>query len=434
MFMRLCLPALLFLLPTPLLAAPDAAQTAAICGTRTTCKIEKTYDAGRSPAGAPLSVAEVRLGVADRPEKSDEGCRTPDGKLDGGTELWLLDGDRPPSLLLALCNDGYGASGIGEDEIKVGPNRLVHWQVGGSAWRWIQTTTYSLVPWRALTDRSCSYHNISELSGITTDTDFSSLVIRSIAKDSRLKDPGMGCPDWPASADKSFTPEPEKGTYGAYNLVNPARGSDADLPAGGTIGSCVPAMTSAGVNGFVVHGRPASPAQAAEIKVFATGLHTLTIQVFDPLAADQSAPAGGSWIHKPHVEVWVGYNKEQIYTQLPLTQLMQVGIDLDGNVYKGVGRAGTLPRVERRQATDEAGRRVTILELIWKNEYELIGGVAVVYSQAEGGKQTRLVSTTGIVNNRPLYLPSVREFYDKEPADKWGRCRLLPGGRLVRAD
>jgi hypothetical protein len=434
MFMRLCLPISLLLLPTPLLAAPDAALTEAICGARTTCKIEKTYDAGRSPAGAPLSVAEARLGFADRPEKSEEGCRTDGGKPDGGTELWLLDGDKPPSLLLVLCNDGYGMAGVGEDEVKVGPNRLVHWRTGGSSWRWTETVTYSLVPWRPLTERSCSYHNVSEQSGVTTDIDFSTLVIRSIAKDSRIKDPGMGCPDWPATADKAFSPEPEKGTYGAYNLLNPARSSDVDLPVGGTIGNCTAAMTSAGSNGFVVHGQPAPAAQAAEIKALATGLHTLTIQVFDPLAASQPAPAGGSWIHKPHVEVWVGYNKEEIKTQLPLSQLLQIGVDLDGNVHKGVGRAGTLPKVQRWQATDEAGRRVTVLELIWRNEYELIGGVAVVYSQAEGGKQARLVSTTGIVNNRPLYLPSVREFSDKEPADRPGRCRLLAGGRMVRAD
>lgn len=433
MLERFALPAFLLLLPTALLAAPDIAQTTAICGQRTTCKVEKTHDAGKSPAGAQLTVAKVWLGLADKPEEIDEGCRTDGGTLDGGTEYWLLDGSKPPARLLKLCNDGYGIAGVGEDEVKVGPNRLVHWQTGGSAWRWTSTVTYSLVPWRPLSERDCSYHNVSEQSGTTTDIDFATLVVRSIAKDRRTKDPGMGCPAWPASADKSFSPEPEKGTYGAYNVVSPARSDNPDVPTGGTIGDCVAAMTTAGANGFVVFGKPAPPAQAAEIKTLATGLHTLLIQVYDPVAANEPAPVGGSWVNRPHVEVWVGYNREQTYTQLPLSQLLQIGVDLDGKIYRGIGGGAALPKVQRWQTTDQAGRPVTLLELIWSDEYALLGGVAVVYSQAETGRQTRLVSTTGIVNNRPLYLPTVQEFSVKEDARKPGRCRLA-GNRMDRAD
>src|SRR5688500_1350258 len=102
---RLALSAFLLMLPTALSATPDAAQTATICGQRTTCKVEKTHDAGKSPAGTPLAVAEVRLGLADKPEESDEGCRTGGGIPDGGTEYWLLDGGKPPARLLKLCND-----------------------------------------------------------------------------------------------------------------------------------------------------------------------------------------------------------------------------------------------------------------------------------------------------------------------------------------
>ena len=55
---------------------------------------------------------------------------------DGGVEYWLLDGKATPKQVLQLCNDGYGSSGVGEDEVEVGPNRLVHHQYGGSSWRW----------------------------------------------------------------------------------------------------------------------------------------------------------------------------------------------------------------------------------------------------------------------------------------------------------
>ncbi|NQW51088.1 MAG: hypothetical protein HQ465_07605, partial [Rhodospirillales bacterium] len=94
----------LSLLPVAALAAPDAAQTAAICGQRTACKVAKTFDAGRSPTDTPLSVVEVRLGLADKPRDQDEGCISGDGR-DGGVEYWLLQGTAPPKQVLQLCND-----------------------------------------------------------------------------------------------------------------------------------------------------------------------------------------------------------------------------------------------------------------------------------------------------------------------------------------
>lgn len=173
----------LSLLPVAALAAPDAVQTAAICGTRTTCKVEKTRDAGKSPAGASLTVVELRLGLADKPKDQDEGCIDGNAR-DGGVEYWLLDGTAPPRQVLQLCNDGYGMAGVGEDEVEVGPNRLVHRQSGGSSWRWSMDVTYSLIPFRAVTEQDCSYHNVSEQSGTLTDIDYRTRRVRALAKDS----------------------------------------------------------------------------------------------------------------------------------------------------------------------------------------------------------------------------------------------------------
>ena len=423
---------LALVVPAAVSAAPDPAQTAAICGKRASCKVAETFDAGKSPTGTPLSVVEIRLGLADKPRDQEQGCLAGNGR-DGGVEYWLLDGTAAPKQVLQLCNDGYGSSGVGEDEVRVRPNRLIHWQTGGSAWRWTTTVTSSLVPLQVLGELSCSYHNGAEQTGTKTYIDFDTLVVRSIAKDSRVKDLSIGCPDWPTGPARNFSPEPEKGVYGAYNLVSPARRDTPDVPAGGTIGDCTSAMTTAGAGGFVVFGTPAPRAQAAEIKVLPTGLHTLLIQVHDPLAANQPAPAGGSWVNLPHLEIWVGYSTMYTYTQLPLAELLQVGIDLEGKVYRGVGRAGVLPKVKRWEAKDEAGRPVTLLEAKWPDEFALLGGVAVVYSQAEAGRQVRLVSTTGIVNNRPLYLPQVQDFSDRQDGGKQARCRLS-GNRMVRAN
>jgi hypothetical protein len=186
-------------------------------------------------------------------------------------------------------------------------------------------------------------------------------------------------------------------------------------------------MTTAGANGFVVYGNPAVAALAAEIRVVAESLGSLLIQVFDPTAATQPAPAGGSWINLPHLEIWVGRNGENLFTRLPLADLSQIGVDLNGRVYDGVGKKGPPPSVERWQASDASGRPVVVLRLSWADEYALLRGTALVYSQAEAGKQARLVSTTGIANNRPLYVPEIVSIPKRDAGPQPGSCRVRDG-------
>lgn len=411
------------LLPVAAFAAPDAAQTAAICGQRASCKVEKTYDAGKSPDGAALSVVQIRLGLADKPKDQDEGCIN-DNARDGGTEYWLLQGTAAPKQVLQLCNDGYGMAGVGEDEVEVGPNRLIHHQYGGSSWRWSMDVTYSLAPFRAMTEQDCSYHNVSEQSGTLTDIDYRTRLVRALAKDSTVRDIGMGCPLWP-KPPQAFAARTDAETVGAYPVVAPGLPGKATIPAGTALGNCIPGMTTAGDNGFIVWGKPAAADQAAEIRTIGVGSNTLIVQVFDPVPA--AAPAGGSWIHQPHLEIWVGQNSDEISTMLPLGQMTQTGITLDGAVHRGVGKASPSPKVERWAARDERNRPATVLRLVWPDEYALINGVTVVYSQAEAGKQARLVATAGFANNRPIYVPDMLTLSGRPSTSDRGLCQVRDG-------
>ena len=423
--------AALFLFPLTASAA-DPAQTAAICGQRSTCAIARSHDAGKAASGASLTVEEVHLGLRDKPDDTGEGCRNGD-EFDGGVEYWLIESATPPRRILKLCNDGYGAAGVGDDSVEIAANRLVHTQSGGSAWRWDSVVTYSLAPWQAVSERSCNFHTSIETTGTTTDLDFTTRSVRSLAKDSRKKDVELGCPDWPPETSATLTPEPAPGLYAAYNLVVPGTTGDAlALPSGTAIGDCVPAMTTAGANGFLVYGKPSAPGQVAEVKTVATSLQELVIQVLDPTAPTQPAPAGGSWIDLPHVEIWIGLNGEEVRTRLGVDDLHQTGVDLAGKVHEGVGRKGPLPSVEHWPAKDEAGRPVVVLRLRWADDYALLHGVALVYSQADAGKQARLVATTGIANNRPLYVPSVVPLSDRNIEPRPGTCHL--GDGLLSAD
>ncbi|MEI6201727.1 MAG: hypothetical protein WCP68_07235, partial [Enhydrobacter sp.] len=92
-----------------------------------------------------------------------------------------------------------------------------------------------------------------------------------------------------------------------------------------------------------------------------------------------------------------------------------------------------LPSVERWQATDASGRAVTVMRLSWANQQTLFSGMAIAYSQNEAGKSVRVVANTGIVNDRPAYLPKIVSFADAMITPAVGVCRVRDG-RLIRAD
>ena len=360
-------------LPAASYAAPTPAQTAAICQHRAGCTIGKSLDAGK-----PLTV--VQASVA--------GC----------TEDWLIEKDLPPRALLKRCKDG-GA-------VTVSPNRLTHKQSGTSDVAWERTVTYSLSPWQALSERGCSYRKGATANGTASDIDYTSLIVRSIDKDSAA--PGnAGCPAWPAT----FSATPDTGLRAGYDVAAPI----LDKEAVGTkvaIGDCVPAMTTAGVNGFLTRGGPAPADKAAEIKIVSESTSTLLVQVYDPLA-DRSS----------RVEVWFPAG----------TDLARIGIALAGAESAPSEKKEILPSVTRWQATDAGGRAVTVMRLSWENQATLFSGMAIAYSQNEGGKPARVVANTGIVNDRPAYLPKIVSFADAMITPAVGVCHVRDG-RLMRAD
>ena len=150
--------------------------------------------------GKRLVVAEAKFGLADKPaEGPDTGCINddPDGtdEYNGGHEFWLLKGDEAPRLLLKLCNDGYGAAGMGEDEVKVFPNGIQHFQAGGSNWRWESTKTIRLSPLAVTRELACSYNTVGAGTGQILDIDRETLRVRAVGYVTRDKwsDDQMEC-------------------------------------------------------------------------------------------------------------------------------------------------------------------------------------------------------------------------------------------------
>lgn len=383
------------------LAAPALipAQKTAICGKRTTCTVTAVHKAGAQ------QVAEIHFGLKDKPDDApDDGCRVGDTgeKKDGGTEYWLLGAK--PVQVLALCNDGYGASGVGDDTVTFANNRMTHDQNGGSAWRWSGTTVYTLSPFRAVSTDSCSFNDLGTETGTETRTDevkFRAVVIAKNPSAKFTDDDGVGCPDTTVAMFATPKPFPAPKTVMAFPVLAPANAAlFGPVPSGTTLGTCSSAISTDGKNGFVTFGQPVM-ANAADVRVLVIGGNNILLaQIYDP--APSKPAAGESWIAGSHLEIWAG----GISPDGPLkrSDLSQVAVDLDGTVHT-VGKA-VAPSVRRWQVKDERGRPVTVLMLTWPDTSGFSIG-AVSYSQSDSGKQARLVANTPMMRGVPVFVPDV---------------------------
>lgn len=368
-----------------------------LCAGRNTCRVTRELDAGHGPDGLPQKVVELRFGIADAvsPDATPEfPCRDDSGNPDGGSEWHLLVDGKPDRKLLTLCNDGYGASGVGEDAIEVAPNLFTHTQYGGSAWRWVVNRTFQLVPPRLLSVDNCSFHNVDPMSGTRSVVDVATATVRTaglagVAVDE--SDAMMGCPSLG-----------ERGTGGVQvvtSLAVPRPVLDGPMNPGDGIGSCGMRIAADGSAGDVFHGAAARPGTGAELRAVALDERTLVLQIHDPKAG-MGGVGAKSWVGQPHVELYLrGTDANEA------KPFAQIGVTLDGRVHKGVGTAPGV-KVRAWNNYDEAERPVTRLRLEFDDDYPMLDGIAVVYSEADGGKQLRLTANTGIAKLQPLNPPA----------------------------
>lgn len=418
--LALLLASLLPALSHPAAAADlSAGEQKAICEDRPSCRILGVTDAGKGENGEPLRIADILLGIEDIPAYfPEDGCRSTEEtldseKLDGGREIWLLAGTARPVKLLPLCNDGYGAAMVGYDEIIVGENRLTHTQSGGSAWRWDTSKTFRLSPLALVEETDCSYHNAAPNTAELTIVDRMTLEARAYAPAPRAdwSEAEIGCPAITADFDKPLQPQPAPDVVAGFAVPVPFDADPLPLPDDTTLGSCGLRLSTDGANGFLIHGDPAPAAEAAELRVIAETPKSLLIQIRDPLAeAAQKAALGLSWTKEPHVEIWTASEGEILEgddMQGPERIYAQIGINLAGEVNIGTGKPAYLPKVATWPGKDEQGRAVTVLRVSWEDDAALLYGLGVVYAQAEGGKQRRLIASAPIKKNKPLFLPGL---------------------------
>src|ERR1041385_1620534 len=229
------------------------------------CRMTRVEAAGESEAGVPLFVAELHLGLADKDKDAPaEGCRTDNGDNDGGVEYWLIEGEKP-RLLLALCNDGYGAAGVGYDEVHVGPNRFTHLQDGGSNDRWENIDTISLSPQHTLRSEYCGFRGTDPNFGVYGWVDVPRMAANQLAIDDTIEvnDDDDACTRLKKRLGKPI----EKGYLGGIGVpfASTDTGSIAGNPLpekGMTLGACASVWKLDGKSGNLVYGKNDSGREA----------------------------------------------------------------------------------------------------------------------------------------------------------------------------
>jgi hypothetical protein len=341
----------------------------------------------------------VELAMHDR----QGNWKDPDLEACAPWELWLVRarGGQVESrqALLTACNDGYGASGIGEDQLEVGPNRLHHTRVGGSAWRWSYSTTLQLDPLRVLDSAENGWWSL----GVNEDS--RSFSYASFSGKTSWYSPPCGPDGNPPDGDD---PAVKANVKPYESLPIPGVTVEPTFLAGGwretALGACSVTVDSAGQQGWVVHGRPGE-AQDARLKVLLVGDRTLVLEIED----DRLVSGSPRWLFDDHVELWLGAvagfgahcleAKESPPRQYAL-------LLADGKVIPAHGKPTDALVVERAASPPEARPGWTRLKVTLPAPPE---GITVVYSDGDDGqKQERLIATSRFAFGRGPTLGAVR--------------------------
>lgn len=373
-------------------SAQTPPDIAALCADRKPCTLVKATPAGKDAQGRALAVVELNLGKKNPDNDSGDerfSCRP------YAREFWVrIAGVAEPRRILSLCNDGYGASGVGEDDISIRPNRMIHGQQGGSAWRWNGAKTIQLSPLRVLSETSCSYHNVNiGYSATTWDWQRLAGAMRWFPQACKERADDNARPDWC-----------DLGKAKHRHALIPR--FDGALAAGTQVhlGSCASAFDESGSNGYVIFGKPRRG--GAEFRALMTSGNDLIVTVTDTAFAAGAA----SWIDDDHVELWIGQDHSGLSCNEAKIKLAQWAIGLDGKVHHGAGDSASPPEVSSRSARSIGGRQQVTLRIRLpklEDPDDHFRALTVVFSKSEGGKQARLTATSPIKRGDDHTLSSI---------------------------
>ena len=382
---------LLWLLTPALADPPTDAAMAAICAGRSPCQRVSHHYAGPDALGHDLQVVELLLAEAD-----PEAARWPSYGEPCSPFEWHVVRYGPAEevighrKVLELCNDGYGASGVGEDRVEVKPNRLVHDQMGGSSWRWSQGQTVQLWPERVVEEWAGSWRSPM---GHTAERRWSWETLTGWVSEEKV---------WCGDSD-----EPRLTEVRGVQLpqVPPQEGP----------GPCGAEVHAGDDRGLVVFGEPSTPTDGRMV----VALHderTVVVDVFD----DHWHPTAERWIHADHLELWLNHDRDpnDIHCLEGRWPAHQWGVMVDGTVHPGHGS----PAADALGAVVtpiDGGHRFTLTLPVEPR------ALSVVFSDSDDGlTQERLLATSTLTAGDAHTFGTPRAFDARctpagQRADRW---------------
>ncbi len=366
-----------------------AGDPQALCAGRPGCDVASVTPAGVGKNRQLLRVIELHFDQAPAGTWAEGlDCR------DGWRELYVEAGQET-TLLQQLCNDGYGAAGLGEDSFEIGDNRLQHSQSGGSSWRWGQTLTYQLSPLRVLQEAWDGYWSIglNYESGHWDWTDWS-----------------QGDLEWwsPLCQADGYAPDPKDDDPPDEEIKRAVlipRLEEQALPAGTldvSPGTCATTLSPENGRSFVIWGDAAAAAADEGWMKLLTVAHNL---LFVSVRTQRVAAGGRTWLSDDHIEIWQSPWLSYGNACLPRdAQAQQWAVRLvDGAIFPAAGNPKELPELLARSSTvDSSGGVIVSMTLRLAAPLE---NLSVVFSKGDGkSKQRWLLSSSDLRFGDPASL------------------------------
>lgn len=379
-----------------LLSAPPAPAANSPCAGRAPCQVVETLEGGLDSRGQPLRVVHLDLGwfaYDDAPEdlgqklgpqRRAEGTRA-DGDC-SAAEWWLMRPEPPHQLLLAVCNDGYGKAGAGEDRVSVKNGLLTHMRTGGAGQRWRHTRVLRLSTLERVSEAHENFFVGAPDKEDSRTWDFTTL------QGERYLGPNV-CRDGPSSPLKRTLP------YLPLVQMDAAYVSEGWKQVG--LGACALEARN------LVLGKLKDPKDAS-LKAVLVAPDTLMLEVRDDVWLK---PGGASWLADDHVELWLGRKSPEELTGCGKPELderlEQWGLRVaDGEAFTAYGHPQGALEVERVELRGAGGIEGYRLKLTLPERFP---GISVVYSDNDGGKKPeRMLATSAVKYSRPETLNIVR--------------------------